>query len=204
MTVVDLLRRITIDEDSFRNAICSDESLILIKSKKTVGHEISSIDLTVGDRIFDSAASEPRAIPTGGLILRAGQAAVVYTDEQVWLPHNVFGLVAGKGTLIFHGVFISPGKIDPGFQDRLRIGILNASNAPLRLTPGMAICSCTFFQMESHVNSATTHHLTEPVKPVRPSVAALSLAFCRENWKWGLTTIIAVVGATAAVIRALR
>ena len=171
---------------------------------KTEGVEAASLDLTVGDRMFDSAGSVPREIPTTGIVLRAGQAVVVYTRETLSLPLNVFGLLSGKGRLIFYGVFVSPGKIDPGFQDRLRIGLFNGSSKPLKLLPGTAICSCSFFQMDSTVEHAVHHHLTEPVRPQRPGVRELAVSFWKDHWKWILGTLVTVVGVSSAVARALK
>src|SRR5690606_34524807 len=124
-------------------------------------------------------------------------AVVVYTAETIHLPSNVFGFLSGKGSLIYHGVFVSPGKIDPCFQDQLRVGLLNASKKRLLLEQGMAICSCTFINMETHIDRNMSQYAREPIKPTRPGMGRRMSSFLFEHWKWCVTTLVAIVVAAA-------
>lgn len=147
MSAILLKRRLTSSEEDYRKALRSDKSLILI-SPMAESFDPVSVDLSVGDRIFESETSTQRGIPEEGITLRPRRAIVVYRKERLCVPHNVFGIVSGKGSLIYYGVFVSHGKIDPGFQDNIRVGLLNGSNRPIQIKPGMMICSCSFFQMD--------------------------------------------------------
>lgn len=192
MSVLDLKRRITNDKSAYQHAIRSDDSLVYIEP---VPQEIesASIDLTVGQFIFDSKSGDKLALPEQGFTLRAGRSVVVYTSELVYLPLNVFGLLSGKGSLIYYGVFISQGKVDPGFQDHLKVGLFNGSKSPLQLTAGMPICSCSLFQMETHVQEVQARQSSEPVKPLRPTVRQRLSPFWTAHWKFTITTVIALV-----------
>lgn len=191
MTVVDLTKRATGDQDAYNRALRSDDSLILITPLPN-NIEAASVDLSVGDYIFDSARSEKLSLSAEGFTLRPRQSVVVYSAQRVSLPNNVFGFLSGKGRLIYHGVFISQGKVDPGYRDNLRIGLYNGSRRSVQLTPGMPICSCTFFQMETHIQEAATLSSDEPVKPLRPTKIQLARSFWITHWNWIIGTIIAL------------
>ena len=87
-------------------------------------------------------------IGDNGVTLAAYQSLLVETAETVATPYNVFGIVTGKGAQIFRGTFISTGKINPGFNSKLKIGIYNGSNNPFVIRRGDPLCSCVFFEME--------------------------------------------------------
>jgi deoxycytidine triphosphate deaminase len=196
MSAILLKRRLTSSEDDYRKSLRSDDSLILISPLPEACDPVSA-DLSVGDRIFESETSTQRGIPEEGITLRPRRAIVVYTNERLCVPHNVFGIVSGKGSLIYHGVFISHGKIDPSFQDNLRVGILNGSNRPIQIKPGMLICSCSFFQMDSHMQDVSRTSAREPVKPPRPTVGQTLRAFWKAYWQWIIGTFIAALTAVA-------
>jgi deoxycytidine triphosphate deaminase len=147
MSVLDLTERLTKDPDQFRKLNKSSDSLVLVSSH--LDPDGSSIDLSVGSSWFDCKDGKSYLIPEDGLELHANGFAVIETNETVALPHNVFGLVVGKGSYIFKGVMISPSKIDPTFHDHLRIGIFNSGRLSVRLEKGEPFCSCCFFMMES-------------------------------------------------------
>src|SRR5690606_15705541 len=105
----------------YEAALRSDQSLILIYPPPAIApQEIFSVDLQVGSRIYDAQKSTPFHIPEKGIVVPPGGAVVIYTQETVGIPLNVFGMLFGKGQLIYRGAFISTGKIDPGFCDQLR------------------------------------------------------------------------------------
>lgn len=199
MSVLDLKRRITNDRDAYQQALRSDDSLVYVDPLPQE-IEAASLDLTVGQFIFDSKSGDKLGLSGEGYTLRAGHSVVVYTAERVYLPLNVLGLLSGKGSLIYYGVFISQGKIDPGFQDYLKIGLYNGSKAPLQLKTGMPICSCSLFQMETHVQEVLTRQSSEPVKPLRPTVVQRIKAFWAAHWQFTITTIIAILVLITRII----
>lgn len=199
MSAIHLRRRLTASEEDYRKALRSDDSLIFL-SPMSESFDPVSVDLSVGDRIFESETSTQRAIPEEGITLRPRRAIVVYTKERLCVPHNVFGIVSGKGNLIYHGIFVSHGKIDPGFQDYLRVGLLNGSNRPIQIKPGMLICSCSFFQMDSHIQDGSRTSAREPVMPPRPTFAQRLRSFWNAHWQWIIGTTLTVIGAIIAAL----
>jgi deoxycytidine triphosphate deaminase len=171
MSVVDLTKRVTRDQSHYDAFACSADSLIRVVTKGELrlnNSEPATIDLTIGDSWYHSREHVTYEISPEGLTLRPGRSAVVFTEESLEVPHNVFGLLTGKGELIFKGVFISTGKIDPGFRNQLRIGVFNNGPEPITLKRGDVFCSCCFFMMESHLRGNPRD--TAPKPSAKPHV----------------------------------
>jgi len=152
MSILDLAVRLTDDERLFGEYNKSSDSLILMKPfAKPDG---SSVDLSVGEYWFDCKNEKDYVIGEDGFELHPNGFAVIESLQEVALPQNVFGLLTGKGRHIFRGILISPGKIDPTFRDKLRIGVFNAGRESLFLKKGEPLCSCCFFSMESEITTA--------------------------------------------------
>src|SRR5579859_2198361 len=123
------------------------------------------------------------AIDGDGLILAAGGSAVIQTSGKVGLPCNIFGLLTGKGKLIFQGVFISSGKIDPGYRDHLRVGIYNGGSHSIVLKKGTPLCCCCFFQLESGTEYLQQRTSIQPSLPLKRMTTVRRLAnFYRKYW----------------------
>jgi dCTP deaminase len=162
MSVLNLTKRITEDESLYRDFIHSGDSLVLIRGEiHRDPNQPGSIDLSIGESCYHSRNGEAQ-IPQEGILLRPGETAVVLTRQKIGVPLNLFGLLFGKGTLIFKGVFISPGKIDPGYFGELRIGIFNGGPEYYLLEKGNDFCSCCFFDMDSHQYHTLEHEGIRP------------------------------------------
>ncbi|HEX4808660.1 MAG TPA: hypothetical protein VH325_07015 [Bryobacteraceae bacterium] len=135
MGVLDLSVRMTDSWDSYHKYASSSDSLVFISPLPQLTDGPSSVDLMVGERCYKQ--NEDRYFLIGeGVTLGARQSLLVDTAEKVATPYNVFGLVTGKGSQIFKGTFISTGKINPGFNNKLKIGIYNGSNNPFIIRRG--------------------------------------------------------------------
>lgn len=204
MSVADLTNRITKVEAEYQRFRHSSDSLILIQGEIHIAkHEPTVVDLTVGDKLYYPRYGEgDKQIPKEGLLLRPGEAAVVHTAEMIGVPLNLFGLLAGKGKLIFEGVFISVGKLNPGFVGKLRIGIFNGGAKDYLLKTGDTFCSCCFFQMDSHLAHTVSHEpFGPPSKMIRPSVSRRFLkALFAETPSNVIRAITAIIIALLAVI----
>jgi deoxycytidine triphosphate deaminase len=166
MSVLDLSVRLTDDEQRFADFGNSSDSLILIRRPPksdgslvkpddlSVMSEGPSVLLSVGEYWYDCERERDFAIDKDGFQLHPNTSVVIETLEEVALPQNVFGLLTGKGLHIFRGILISPGKIDPTFHDRLRIGVFNGGRNDVLLKTGDPLCCCCFFLMESEITKA--------------------------------------------------
>lgn len=127
---------------------------------------------------------------------------MVYTDQHLELPYNVFGLLTGKGELIFRGIFISAGKIDPGYRNRLRIGVFNGGPDPIVLKNGVVFCSCCFFGMESHLEAPPLDRTPAPA-PGAPTIRFPSRArkFILKNWFNVLSALAAIIAIIISILK---
>src|ERR1700704_5408851 len=120
MSVINLRHRLTSSLEEFEQHKRLDESLIYVDHNIQPGDGDASLDLTVGEAWFRGSDSGRFEIEEDGLALTPGQSCVVETNEEIGVPANAFGLVTGKGRYIFKGVLLSPGKMDPGFCEKLK------------------------------------------------------------------------------------
>ena len=154
MSVIDLETRLTKSWDNYNESLKSSDSLIFIDPHNyNIEDGPSSLDLTVGSRFFFHDHGQHFTITDEGIYIEPFNSILIETEQRVCLPLNIFGIVIGKGHQIFQGTFISSGKINPGFNGRLNIGLYNGSRKRIHIKIGQPLCSCVFFQMESNMNS---------------------------------------------------
>ncbi|WP_041258105.1 dCTP deaminase domain-containing protein [Fibrella aestuarina] len=154
MAVIDLETRLTKDWDSYNSNLKSSDSLIFISPHNyNIEDGPASLDLTVGNRFFFHDRGQHYTITDDGIYIEPFNSLLIETEQKVCLPLNIFGIVIGKGHQIFQGTFISSGKINPGFNGKLNIGLYNGSRKRIHIKSGHPLCSCVFFQMESNMNS---------------------------------------------------
>ena len=198
MSVVDLHARLTSDWEDFNRWLKSSNSLIYIDGKVLVADNgPACLELSVGHRWLNHRDGSFYRIPEEGLQIKPHQSVVVETEQRLALPLNVFGLVTGKGKYIFQGVFISSGKIDPGFNGELRIGFHNGGEKPIALKPGTPFCSACFLAMESTMSMPLRAYQSQPVSRSQFLSAPVRLGiWFRKNW----VVIVPIIISTAAVI----
>lgn len=194
MSIVDLKTRLTQDFSVFNRYLKSSDSMVFVDGRVLMVDGPSSLELTVGDTWYDCSDNISYVISDHGLTIKPSSAVVIDTEQLVGLPTNVFGLVTGKGKFIFQGVMVSSGKIDPGFQDHLRIGLYNGGKEFVTIKRGDAFCSCCFFQLESNIDAPRR------ALPLIPRRVLSSLPFARRlwlfakrEWGWLLTLLLALL-----------
>lgn len=200
MSLVDLSRRQTNSYEQFQRFSCSSDSLVFIQNLAHSGDLPASIDLSVGEYWFDCREEALFEIPADGIELLPRMSAVIQTNERLALPKNVYGLLSGKGTLIFQGVIVSPGKIDPGFDDHLKIGIFNAGPKSVRLNRGVPFCSCSFLQMESQV-IAPRHHAPAAIPRRAQMRRSLRIKrFLQAEWQKPPVNLVSILTVALSLI----
>jgi dCTP deaminase len=87
----------------------------------------------------------PLTKPTG-LVLPPWCHALGETREKIWMPHWATGVVDGRSILGRFGlqVHLTACHIHPGWTGKLVLEFYNSGCVPLRLTPGMRVCSLYF------------------------------------------------------------
>ena len=202
MTVVDLSRRLTSSVEEYERFLKSSASLIFIEGPIRLDDGPASLELTVGEAWFSCEGDGYYAMPEEGLTLKPGTSAVIETEQVIGLPHNVFGIVTGKGKFIFQGVFISSGKVDPSFYAKLRIGVFNGGRSSITLRKGDPFCYVTFFEMETHTTISRQRGDVSPRRrlPREPFMKRVE-TFLHANWKWLVGVSIAVASLIISFIK---
>jgi dUTPase len=84
--------------------------------------------------------------------LLPGKSIVVYTLERVEVrSKRVFGQLCSKASLAAQGIMVANTKVDPMFDDRLRIPLFNASDQPYSINKGDPFCSIYFMECNGDI-----------------------------------------------------
>lgn len=153
MSLIHVLSRTTKSEKEFLQAGLSDCSLVLVETETKV--ESFSIELTVGaiwSNRYDTTDNAMFAIPREGIDIPVGGSVVVEVAEKIRVPHNMYGLIIPTGRLFLdRGIIIAAAKIEPSFNDRLKLRMVNVSGSKRSIGPGQKIASAIFFSTERTV-----------------------------------------------------
>jgi dCTP deaminase len=131
----------------------------------------SSIDLRLGDKIrvfrnnhishidlrHDTAALTEvvELRPGQPFFLRPLEFALGVTVEHIEVPDDLVARLDGKSSLGRVGLLIhaTAGLVDPGWQGRLTLELMNLAPFPITLFAGMKIGQISFIQMTSPVDN---------------------------------------------------
>jgi len=205
MSIVNLEKRITQDLDDYYKCWRSNDSLIYVKKDsddedKPITDESGPdcLLLTVGSCWYEDAM-RLEIDEKKGIKIRPHTSIVIETAEKIALPLNMYGLLFGAGINIYRGIFISSGKIDPGFTGRLKIGFHNGSSKTVVLKRGDKLAYGVFVASESDLRFAS------PQKSLNPP--GISVMGRWERFKrWSVRNgyqIISVLAATISAIAAI-
>ncbi len=202
MSVIDLTRRLTHSYEDYTRCTKSSDSLVFVDTEVRLDDAPASFDFTVGDGWFNCTDNRYYAIPEDGLSLRPRESVVIETRQVVGVPLNAFGLVTGKGKFIFQGVLVSSGKIDPGFCDKLRIGLYNGGHEVVTIRKGEAFCTCCFFELESSFEVARRKSNISP-SSIHPAVPfhIRATSFLKKHWGTVITLLIALASLIISIFR---
>jgi dCTP deaminase len=201
MSVVDLCRRATADWDAFNRCVRSSDSLIFFeKSIPELTDPPGSIDLCVGSRWFDPADNRFYAVEESGLQVKPHSCILIEVEQRMALPHNVMGIVIGKGKFIFRSALISTGKIDAGFDGKLRIGFQNASGQMILLKTGVPFCSCFFINTESEARHPRRNPMEPEAKPSPLPRLEAAKRWWADNWKTTTPILISIASLAVAIM----
>jgi len=101
-------------------------------------------DLTVGSMEF--FAKKPTNYRSSPMPINSN--FVIYTKEYIKLTDNMVAQLFLKSSLCCKGVMATFGFVDAGFEGQLRLGMFNASGAPLELSVGDKVCQIIFYDLD--------------------------------------------------------
>jgi deoxycytidine triphosphate deaminase len=110
-----------------------------------------SLDLTVGD-IFDPGADADKPggtnKPLKKLSLTQGATAVIRTRETLAMPNDVGGIAFPPSNVSIDGLLMTnPGHIDPGYDGKLHLTVINMGSKPYALRRGDRIVRVLLFRL---------------------------------------------------------
>lgn len=194
MSVIDFKKRHTDNWDVMHEHLQSPDSMVYIDDTNRDFSSPTSIDLNVGSAYIIPGSNQSFAFPEEGLKVKPHCSVVIYTEQRIKLPYNVFGVVTGKGSFIFKGCFLSTGKIDPAFDGYLKIGFHNGGNSSLVLKKGDPFATVFFLNTDATLNSPLKEYQTN-LNPDLPRLNMMQRCgmYIKEHWlsmlAWSLISI---------------
>lgn len=199
--LVDLKKHITSDWNEYNNFISKKESKLYIRGKIIFDNNgPESLNLTVGDKYICNGKTIK--ISEDGVKVPSGKSVVLETAQQIAVPHNMFGMIAGVGINIFRNGFISAGKIDPGFKGKLKLAYFNGNGNAITFKSGDLLACCSFWYMESSIEFSLEDYHSEP-EAVVESVSGLRNIFLwlKKNWYAMLALLVSIFTLIVTCIR---
>lgn len=197
--VIDLSTRITKEWEVFHKNVFSQDSLIYVNDYVFLENASpSSINLTVGDQWYDEKNKKSKLIPEKGIKVKAGESVILYTQQRIGVPYNAFGVIYGTGNNIFKAGFISTGKINPGFNDFLKIGFYNGSKRSIIFTTGDLLACCSFFEIETTLNAPLERYSFE--EPQLEGKVSQLFSFLTNNWYAVVSVILSIIAIIVTLL----
>lgn len=205
MSVQKIENQFTTSEEQFKKNALSPESYIYVSPDTNLATSFYSADLTVGDgysSVYSNSSKTLHSI-NSTLTLSPLSAIVIELSEDIWMPHNRFGILMPTGEAgLTHGLVFAPTKVEPNWKGKFKVRVFNSSNNKVTLEPGQKIASLILFSTSDMVHQAEVKRETEI------SQAPLSLVqkICRSyrdnpiHWSPAAMFVSALIGALAAIL----
>lgn len=187
MSILYLPGRTTTIEKEYREQQVADASKILVDDSANV--ESFSIELTVGTNWSESYGKTNAMveIESAGIDLASGRSVVIEVAERIGIPFNMYGLVIPTGSLFLdQGIIIAAAKIEPAFQGKLKLRLVNSSGERRKVVIGQKVASAIFF--------ATDHTMFHADVTKRPVTVVPSVPTYRRFIRWISVNRLAVIG----------
>ena len=104
---------------------------------------INDISEASFQRYMDDYTEHTNIANTGGFLLRPGDFIITETMERIRLGRLLSGRVEGRSRLarMGVGVHVTAPKIDPGFDNHIKLELFHMGRRPIFLQYGTAICT---------------------------------------------------------------
>jgi dCTP deaminase len=164
---------ILVDEE-IKEAVNSGEVELSDFSKECL--QPASYDLRVGEEGFVLSAGRVINIQTEGpLEIQPGDFALIMTHEKLRLPTNIVGRFGLRSMYARMGLLATAGpQVDPGFEGKLVIGVVNFSSQTVRMPYLTPFCTLELERLSRHSSVAYggpyqgQEHLTDELTKMLP------------------------------------
>lgn len=205
MSVQKIGGRFTSSEEEFKKNSLSPESYIYVSPDDGFHASYYSADLTVGDGWSNSYSESSKVLHSINSNLKIGPLAsiVVELAEDIWIPHNRYGIVVPTGEAgLTHGLLFAPTKVEPNWKGRLKIRVFNSSSTKVTIQQGQRIASLIIFSTSDMVHQAEVSRPTDiSVRPLN-LLQRLSRSYRDSPTHWSPIAIFsgAVLGAIMVLV----
>ena len=110
---------------------------------------------------------EEKEIPTEGIELKKNTGILCCSEETIKMPSGYFGLVQTKGSLarLFISTTCNDGQIDPGFNGRVTLEVVNLGHLKVRLPPRAEVAQLFVFRTSTNNVAAYEGRYQNAQKP---------------------------------------
>lgn len=114
----------------------------------------SGVDLRLGAD-YKHPASEnvfsvnPGRHPEAALVFEPHTFYLIHTKESLTLPDDLAGRIEGRNTFARKGLRFTAGKVEPGWNGVLTIGVYNQSESEIQIPPGERVVQLEFIELDS-------------------------------------------------------
>lgn len=137
-----------------------DRGTLVVRPLQERAMQPASVDLHLDDQIghphwvsyIDPRKRQEvalRDVSLNGYMLQPGEFVLGQTLEWIEIPSILAARIEGKSSLGRLGLTVhsTAGYVDPGFQGRLTLEIVNGASVPILLLPEMPIAQLSFMQL---------------------------------------------------------
>lgn len=91
-------------------------------------------------------------IPNDGMVVNKNSGVLCCSDESISMPLGYFGFVQTKGSLarLFISATCNDGQIDPGFNGRVTLEVVNSGHLKVRIPPRAEIAQLFVFRTSTN------------------------------------------------------
>lgn len=204
MSVLQIKSRTTLCQQEFQKYSLSSNSIIYTDAANENIEEYS-IELSLGQGWNDNYSPSDKNLRKidSGITLRGHESIVVEVEEQIWVPHNRYGVVLPTGSLFLsRGILIASAKVEPAFKGKLKLRMFNTTNQKITINKGSKLGSVIFFATESTKTHNFTYRASEISSPPTRTIKKLKKWLYNNKSIWIgwalniLTSSLTVVIAT--------
>lgn len=164
---------ILVDEE-IKKAVSSGEIGISDFSAECL--QPASYDLRVGEEGFMNSANRVINIQNEGMLeIQPGDFALIMTHERLRLPANMLGRFGLRSLYARMGLLATAGpQVDPGFEGKLVIGVVNFSSQTIKLSYLTPFCSLELQRLSQNAHTPyqgpykSQEHITDEIITTLP------------------------------------
>lgn len=201
MSVAHIGARTTDDLLAFSSCVAADDSMLYIDDLSAA--KTFAIEFTLGEAwserysVTDDSMFKIHA--ETGVRLHGLASIVVETRQTIHVPYNMYGIIVPTGSLFLdRGIIMAAAKIEPAFEGKLRLRLVNTTDREVRLKIGDKLASGIFITTQTTTHPAPVRRQSRIIDR-GPGLRHLAGKWIGDNYKtvigWFVTALFGAVSA---------